>query len=280
MKARTYRMSGLLALSLGCHHAGSGVGAETSSVGAAATTVAGQSVTEHAIAVQPSEEREPGFHEVHVGDSDPSRYLSEESTGVRQSPINILTYLAEEGKHAVRLHYQTSKEHVTNLGHTVEVEMDPGSTLEFDGKLYELAQFHFHTPSEHLLDGVTYPMELHLVHTLRGDPTHYLVVGVLFREGPANALLATLLKATPGEAGVRVDVEDVKLDAASLFANSEHYFHYEGSLTTPPYSESVTWLLLKRIHTASPQQIGSLNTIEGNNARHIQQLKSRVVDSN
>lgn len=241
---------------------------------------ASASTADVSVALTVSESRGIGFHQVRVGTDESNRYLSEESTGVRQSPINILTYLAEQGQHAVQLHYQTSREHVTNLGHTVEVEMDPGSTLEFDGKVYELAQFHFHTPSEHLLDGVTYPMELHLVHTMRGDPTRYLVVGVWFKEGPPNALLKTLLEAAPGREGIRVDVEEVRIDAASLFADSSHYFHYEGSLTTPPYSESVTWLVLKNIHTASPEQIGALNTIEGNNARHIQQLKSRVVDSN
>lgn len=229
-------------------------------------------------AASPSRDR--GFHEVHVGEVSTTRYLSEESTGVRQSPINILTYATTQGQHAVRLHYQTSREHVTNLGHTVEVEMDPGSSLDFDGNAYDLVQFHFHTPSEHLIDGVTYPMELHLVHTLRGDPSHYLVVGVLFKEGQVSPLLKTLLAAAPGEVGRRVDVADVKVDAGELFAADEHYFHYEGSLTTPPYSESVKWLVLRRIHTAAPEQIGALNAIEGNNARHIQKLRSRAVDEN
>ncbi len=234
----------------------------------------------HAAPEAPTAEREPGFHAVNLKSNPAPSYLAEESTGLIQSPINIHTTETTPGRHGVKLHYQTSKEHVTNLGHTVQVRMDPGSSLEFDGETYDLRQFHFHTPSEHLLDGVTYPMEMHLVHTLRDDPGQFLVVGVLFKEGQENPLLATLIQTVPNEVGAHVDAEDVKVDAAELFSPDEHFFHYRGSLTTPPYTETVTWLVVKKIHTASPGQIEALNELEGNNARHIQRLKSRTVDEN
>jgi carbonic anhydrase len=203
--------------------------------------------------------------------------LAEASEGQSQSPINIVTSRAVAGKHKVKFHYKASNEHVDNLGHTVKVTYDAGSSLDYDGKSYDLVQFHFHTPSEHLLDGVTYPMELHLVHAEHEHPEHLLVVGVLFKEGNSHPLLAKLVSDVPEHAGEHADKE-VQLDATSILKRGEGYYHYDGSLTTPPYSETVTWLVLDQPHDASAEQIEALNRIEGNNARHIQDQRARLVD--
>jgi carbonic anhydrase len=205
-------------------------------------------------------------------------YLFPETTeGTSQSPINIVTARTVPGKHKVEFHYRSSKEHVDNLGHTIKVTYDPGSSLDYDGKSYDLVQFHFHTPSEHLLDGVTYPMEMHLVHAQHDHPEHLLVVGVLFKEGNPSQLLEKLIVDVPQHAGEHAD-KDAKLDASSVFKTGEGYFHYEGSLTTPPYSETVTWLVLDQPHDASAEQIEAMNRIEGNNARHIQDQHARTID--
>jgi len=203
--------------------------------------------------------------------------LAEASEGTSQSPINIVTSRAVAGKHKVKFKYKASNEHVDNLGHTVKVTYDAGSSLEYDGTRYDLVQFHFHTPSEHLLDGVTYPMELHLVHAEHDHPEHLLVVGVLFKEGQSHPLLAKLVSDVPEHAGEHAD-KDVQLDATSILKRGEGYYHYDGSLTTPPYSETVTWLVLDQPHDASAEQIEALNRIEGNNARHIQDQRARLVD--
>jgi carbonic anhydrase len=206
------------------------------------------------------------------------RYIfPEASESNSQSPINIVTARTLPGKHALEFRYHSSKEHVDNLGHSVKLTYDSGSSLEYDGQRYDLVQFHFHTPSEHLLDGVTYPMEMHLVHAQHDHPEHLLVVGVLFKEGNANELLEQLIADVPEHAGEHAD-KDAKLDASSVFKKGEGYFHYEGSLTTPPYSETVTWLLLDQSHDASAEQIEAINRIEGNNARHIQDQHARAVD--
>jgi carbonic anhydrase len=205
-------------------------------------------------------------------------YIFPETTeGQSQSPINIVTTRTVPGKHKVKFHYQSSKEHVDNLGHTVKVTYDAGSSLEYDGNSYDLVQFHFHTPSEHLLDGVTYPMEMHLVHAQHDHPEHLLVVGVLFKEGNPSKLLGKLIADVPEHAGEHTD-KDAKLDASTVLEKGDGYFHYEGSLTTPPYSETVTWLVLDRPHNASAEQIEAMNRIEGNNARHIQDQHARVID--
>jgi carbonic anhydrase len=203
--------------------------------------------------------------------------LPEIAEGRSQSPINIVTSRALPGRHKIKFHYQSSKEHVDNLGHTVKVTYDSGSSLDYDGRRYDLVQFHFHTPSEHLLDGVTYPMEMHLVHLEHGKPEHLLVVGVLFKEGEPSPLLDKLLVDVPSHAGEHADNE-VDLDASSVLKRGEGYYHYEGSLTTPPYSESVTWLVLDQVHEALAEQIEAMNRIEGNNARHIQDQRARLVD--
>lgn len=203
-----------------------------------------------------------------------------EDMGAAQSPINILSDSVVAGSHRVELHYRESGTHIANLGHTVEAIIDAGSQASFDGRDYTLQQIHFHTPSEHQVDGITYPMEMHMVHTLEDDPGRYLVIGVLFREGRASAALEDILAAVPDRSGEVRDVPGTAIDAGELLAFSGHYFHYEGSLTTPPYTEAVTWLVMQDIHQATQEQIQHINVLEGNNARHIQALHARVVDAN
>lgn len=207
-------------------------------------------------------------------------YNVAEDKGAAQSPINILSGRAVAGSHRVTLHYRESGTHIANLGHTVEAIIDAGSLASFDGMDYTLQQIHFHTPSEHQVDGVTYPMEMHMVHTLDDDTARYLVIGVLFREGGESPALEDILAAVPEQAGEIRDVPGTAIDAGELLAFSGHYFHYEGSLTTPPYTEAVTWLVMQDIHQAAPEQIQHINVLEGNNARHIQALHARVVDAN
>ena len=206
--------------------------------------------------------------------------------GLAQSPINIVTKSASDAsKHNVVLNYKKSTEDVINLGHTIQVNYDKGNTISFDGKTFDFKQFHFHTPSEHLIDGMTYPMELHMVHTLHGlkkDETPvYLVVGILFKEGEENLFLNEFMNAIPSKEGAETINEEKTVDINHLLSQAEvlSYYNYQGSLTTPPYTETVTWLLMKHIFEASPEQIKKFNKLEGNNARHVQALYGRQVDS-
>lgn len=208
-------------------------------------------------------------------------YLLPESShvGLCQSPINIKSWKATEAStHALAFDYKPSKQTILNTGHTIKLSYDEGSTATADGKVYDLRQFHFHTPSEHLVDGITYPLEMHLVHTQRDDPEAYLVVGVLLAEGrESNPFLASFLSAVPEETGdvtrpETLDVSDLQDEGWSAF------FSYRGSLTTPPYTESVRWEVLQQIQHASAEQIENLQALEGNNARHVQPLEGRKVE--
>ncbi len=230
------------------------------------------------LAEQPSQEvRAPSEEGIVAHEEHHAGYLTPEHTmGDRQSPINIVSRRAREESHSAEILYQRSKEHVRNLGKTIEVDWDSGSQLKFDGRIYELVQFHFHTPSEHMLDGLTYPMEIHLVHKGLEDPERLLVVGALFKEGEPNPIVEEILPYVPEHPGERIDASN-EMDLSQLFEKDDGYYYYSGSLTTPPYSEVVSWLVLDGVHEASPEQVESVAGIEGNNARHIQDPHARDV---
>jgi len=208
--------------------------------------------------------------------------------GLIQSPINIRSFKQEKtNTHEITFHFQDKIKAVENLGHTVQLDFAAGSTISYEGLKYDFKQMHFHTPSEHLIDGMTFPMEMHIVTSIpakdKNHPPRYLVIGILFKEGQANKFIDEFLNLipktensiTPLKAGM------VKLD--DLFSSTElhdvgNFYHYQGSLTTPPYTETVQWFVFKPIVEASPEQVKIISTIEGNNARHIQGIFTRGID--
>jgi carbonic anhydrase len=208
--------------------------------------------------------------------------------GLIQSPINILSSRVENANHhPITLHFEDKIKAIENLGHTVQLDFAPGSTIDYDGKVYEFKQMHFHTPSEHLVDGMTFPMEMHIVNSIppidKKDVPHYLVISILFKMGTENLFIAEFLDKIPSHAHDITQLKDNQVHLRDMFHNelrkeAMNYYHYKGSLTTPPFTESVNWLVLKHIFEASPEQIEFINKIEGNNARHIQQIHERKID--
>lgn len=209
--------------------------------------------------------------------------------GLIQSPVNILTSETSSGRHEIRMSPGRSQaENVTNTGHSVQLDFKPGATVYYDDKAYDFKQCHFHTPSEHQVDGVTYPMELHCVSLIPPSegsdaPPEYLVVGFLFKMGAESLFISEFLSQVPeSEASVHLDESEPVFidDLVGEMEGEPHFYSYRGSLTTPPYSESVSWLVVEHIFEASPQQIGTINRLEGNNARHVQALYGREVEAN
>ena len=202
--------------------------------------------------------------------------------GLIQSPINIITDSLTEGHHQIKANFDSSHIEIVHLEHSVRINYDSGSTVVFDGRVYEFQQFHFHTPAEHLIDGITYPMEVHLVHTQKGDTSniaHYFVLAVLFKMGDQDENIQEFIDLVPDEIGGigyhRTKFYNIKF----IFGiNFKDYYHYTGSLTTPPFSETVHWAVSKHILEASPAQIAKLNQMEGNNARHIQSVNGRKIE--
>lgn len=191
----------------------------------------------------------------------------------RQSPINIMVPPTKKA-HKIAFNYMKSHEVVENLGHTVELLYDKGSTVNYDGEEYNLIQFHFHTPSEHHIDEQAYPMEMHMVH--QGEDSTYLVVALLFTEGEANDFLAGFIPDIPKEEGEESSMKTI--DLKQLLPEKKEFFTYSGSLTTPPYTEGVKWVLFKEPVTCTSEQIGSFRQVEGFNARDTQALNHREVD--
>lgn len=205
--------------------------------------------------------------------------------GLVQSPVNILSGDAVHGKHRVALHYDhTAPNFIVNKGTTIELDFPTGASISYDGREYDLEQLHFHTPSEHQIDGVTYPMSMHVVNRMRDDledgKPHYLVIAILFKMGAENAFIGRFLEAVPPKPGTSAELAPGVVYLEELFPGDAmpHYYHYRGSLTTPPHTETVEWLVLKDVQDASPEQIRRINAIEGDNARHVQALYGRAVD--
>lgn len=208
--------------------------------------------------------------------------------GLMQSPINILSDQSEKGEHNVTFDFKDEINNVQNLGHTVQLDFEPGSTVNVDGKIFEFKQIHFHTPAEHLIDGITYPMEMHVVNTLVGqaeeETTEYLVFSFLFKMGKENKFIDEFIHLIPGDKNESEDISTGAVNLRNLVDyDPKHvlnsYFYYKGSLTTPPYTESVNWFVLNTIIDASPVQIQQINKIQGDNARRIQALYDRPVSN-
>ncbi|MBL8000657.1 MAG: carbonic anhydrase family protein [Flavobacteriales bacterium] len=205
--------------------------------------------------------------------------------GKGQSPIALTSGTATSGP-SWSFDYRTTRlavahhEHVENLvdnGHTIQVTVDEGSTLTLNGTAYTLKQFHVHTPSEHTIDGKNMPMEVHLVH--QDSAGNFAVVGVLVKEGAANANFAKLVANLPAAKGDTVAVAGEQLDLTMHLPAREKAYHYVGSLTTPPCSENVQWLVLQDMITLSKDQIQAFSSRIGPNNRPTQPLNTRTVSS-
>ena len=229
-------------------------------------------------------------HQKKVTKTEEKGYLHENGIVCHaQSPINILSFNTDKnGKHNITFDFKDEINAIENLGHTVQLDFNEGSTLTVDNESFDFKQLHFHTPSEHLIDGITYPMEIHLVHTLKNhnndeDP-QYLVIGILFKMGAESKFISEFIDSIPKEENelAEVSIGDVRIfdllsETPQNVLNS--YYHYDGSLTTPPYTESVRWYVSKRIFEASPDQIKRMLEIEGENAREAQELNDRKLES-
>jgi carbonic anhydrase len=194
--------------------------------------------------------------------------------GRRQSPIDIQkTDTADLPP--LQFDYQPSPLRIVDNGHTVMVTYAPGSSIRVGDRTYALQQFHFHRPSEERIHGRRHEMSLHLVHA---DPAGQLaVVAVLLDAGRENALLQELWNDLPREKEKEDRRDEVRINAADLLPAGRGYYTFEGSLTTPPCSENVTWFLLKEPVSVSADEIARFAKLYRNDARPTQPLNDRVV---
>ncbi|HEY1399547.1 carbonic anhydrase [Roseateles sp.] len=207
----------------------------------------------------------------HWGEIDPS--FAACASGHRQSPINIVKTV-KAALPALDFHYGSAAPTIWNNGHTVQVNLPAGNTLAVGGQTYELLQFHFHTPSEEHINGKSEPMVAHFVH--KNAAGELGVVAVLIRVGRANAAWEPVFRHLP-RVGEKITVDELSLDLAALLPKSLGYYDFAGSLTTPPCSEGVHWMVLKEPVTLSSRQIAAFRKLVGKNARPVQALNARLV---
>jgi carbonic anhydrase len=196
------------------------------------------------------------------------------SAGRNQSPVDIARTTSADLA-PIEMDYPTFGTDIVNNGHTIQVNYRPGSTLKADGRTFKLLQFHFHAPSEHHLQGRDFPLEAHLVH--QDEQGNLAVVGVLFEERAPNDLISLLWAAMPGGPGQRSMLGN-NITALGLLPANRHYFRYSGSLTTPPCSEGVLWLIMREPMSVSREQMQAFERALGfANNRPVQPVNARAL---
>ncbi|MES2324869.1 MAG: carbonic anhydrase family protein [Pseudomonadota bacterium] len=220
----------------------------------------------------------PGNHWSYEGETGPANWgrnpeWSKCATGSRQSPIDLRDSMKVDLEQIV-FDYKPSSFSVVDNGHTVEVTVSGGNFITVQNRSYELLQFHFHRPSEERINGKGFEMVVHLVH--RDAESKLAVVAVLLERGKAHNMIQTVWNNLPLE---KHDVVNpaVVLDVNEVLPQKRDYFTYMGSLTTPPCSEGVLWMVMKEPQQASPAQMALFSRLYPLNARPIQAGLGRVV---
>jgi carbonic anhydrase len=166
-----------------------------------------------------------------------------------------------------------------NDGHSIQVNFpakDIKETLTLAGKPYRLVQFHLHSPSENQWHGRSFPMEIHFVH--QSSDGQLVVMGVFVNAGKQNTTFQQLMDHLPQSQGTSFLISGVSVNPANLLPTQRDYYEFDGSLTTPPCTEGVHWIVMAEPITASPAQINSLrNAAGGANARPVQPLHHRTI---
>ncbi len=227
-------------------------------------------------------------HWSYTGDRGPDKWASLTpvyascGSGRQQSPINIDGMAGGSG--GLKLEYGTTSlaishhehvEEIINNGHTIQVTCDTGSRITIGTNTYELKQFHFHTPSEHQIAGKSVPMEMHLVH--QSAAGKLAVVGVLFAiDDRAATIFDTLAQHLPNKPGDRLTKDNVSIDLRALLPSTTEAYHYQGSLTTPPCSEGVEWVVLAQPKMVRQAVVDAFHSRIGPNNRPVQALNGRT----
>jgi carbonic anhydrase len=197
------------------------------------------------------------------------------SRGTHQSPVDLPATVPAASDHHIEFHYQSVPLKVANNGHTIQVDVPAGSYIELDGGRYDLLQFHFHHPSEETIAGEHTDMVVHLVH--RSPHGALSVVGVLMKAGPGEpAILSRIWEHLPAHAG-ETDATDVQIALSELLPADHHFYHYTGSLTTPPCTEDVVWNVMAFPIDIATEHVQAFHALYPTNARPVQPLHDRAI---
>lgn len=236
-----------------------------------------------------NEEKHEGDHQkdhkhwTYEGETGPEHWVEIEKEsdcgGKRQSPINIIAVNAidDASLKPIETHYSANvKIHeITNNGHSIQYDFEKGDFITLNGIDYQLKQFHFHEPSEHTINGIRYPLEMHLVHVSKDNKI--AVLAILAKEGENSEPFTFLEKYLPINKG-ETKLIDTYFDLNKNLPEDKEYYTYSGSLTTPPCTEDVTWVVYKTPITVSLDQVKQLQKLMPlNNYRTEQPINERIV---
>ncbi len=205
------------------------------------------------------------------GSLDPSFAICD--SGMRQSPVDIAGAV-DGGAAELEVRWQSADAEVVDNDHTTQVNVPESSAITLEGRDFHLVQFHFHTPGEHTIEGAATPLELHFVHAAaEGD---LAVIGVFMEAGEADPSIQAIWDAipAPGDAPGRL----AGFDPRALLPAGASHFRYPGSLTTPPCSEIVSWVVMTESIAISQDQIDAFAAIHPMNARPVQPLHDRTIE--
>jgi carbonic anhydrase len=193
--------------------------------------------------------------------------------GMNQSPIDIRNAVKGDLP-LLQFGYAEAAPTFVNNGHTIQVNLPTGQTLTVGNTTYELLQFHFHSPSEEAVNGKRAAMVGHFVH--KNAAGELGVIAILMQPGNINAAFEPVFAHLPRQ-GESIHVDDLKLNLAAMLPTDKGYYAFEGSLTTPPCSEGVHWMVMKKPITLGAAQIKAFRRVFNANARPIQPLNGRIV---
>ena len=205
--------------------------------------------------------------------------LSDEFTtcanGRQQSPIDISGNVSADAP-PISFDYSGEATSIRYDGLFVHVDFGSGNTMKVGERTYALMSAHFHSPSEHLVDGKNFAAELHLVHA--DSDGNLAVVGLLHTLGAPSPAAQEVLNAAP-VAGNNVE-EGFSLEAALFMPGDVGHYRYDGSKTTPPCDEPVDWYVMRHPQTISQAQVDSILALSGGpNNRPVQPLGGRRITS-
>jgi carbonic anhydrase len=220
-----------------------------------------------------------GTHWSYEGDSGPANWSkinvdwAKCGNGSRQSPIDIRDGMKVELEQ-ISFDYHPSSFNVVDNGHTVQVGVSGGNYITVQNRMFELQQFHFHRPSEERINGKAFEMVVHLVH--RDAEGRLAVLALLLERGAPQATIQTVWNNLPLEKFETMQ-PTILLDPAEMLPVRRDYYTYMGSMTSPPCSEGVLWLVMKQPVQASPAQMALFSRLYPLNARPVQPASGRII---
>ncbi|MCW8837448.1 MAG: carbonic anhydrase [Thiovulaceae bacterium] len=212
----------------------------------------------------------------HWGDLSPKYEMCK--VGKSQSPVNIsnAVTVTTEDLAKIKFNYTTEANAIINNGHTIQVNIQEGSSIEIDGKIFALKQFHFHTPSENQIEGRNFPLEAHFVHAAKDGSL--AVIALMYEEGKENKIIKKLWSKMPHKAGKSSGCKMLAEMFFTMMPKDKAYYRFNGSLTTPPCSEGVRWMVLKGYsHISKAQKDEFLHLFHHANNRPVQPINARKV---